>query len=68
MPVVPFAIYSTIGTTLWVLFLTSAGLALGKNYQLVDEYLAPVSKIVLAILLIVFLVWLGKRIMNRKAS
>src|SRR5919199_2128955 len=46
MPLVPFLIYSTIGTTLWVTLLTFLGYVLGNNYELVDEYLGPVSKIV----------------------
>jgi membrane protein DedA with SNARE-associated domain len=49
MPVVPFAIYSTIGTTLWVIFLTSAGLVLGANYTLVETYIGPLSKVALGI-------------------
>lgn len=58
MPILPFLLYSTIGTTLWVGLLTYAGYALGDNYELVDEYLAPVSKIVLAILIATLIIWL----------
>ncbi len=57
MPMLPFLIYSTIGTTLWVSFLTVAGYVLGDNYEQVDEYLGPVSKIVFGILLVAFVVW-----------
>jgi len=68
MPVVPFLIYSTIGTTLWVIFLTGAGYLLGNNYELVDEYLAPVSKGVLVLILVAFAVWIfrKKQQANRK--
>ncbi len=52
MSLLPFAIYSTVGTTLWVSLLTYAGYALGKNYALIDDYLGPVSKIVLGTLII----------------
>ena len=65
MPLIPFLIYSTIGTTLWVGLLTYAGYALGNNYQLVEEYLAPVSKIALAIILVAFAIWVIRRIMRR---
>jgi membrane protein DedA with SNARE-associated domain len=61
MPVVPFLIYSTIGTTLWVIFLTGAGYLLGSQYELVDEYLAPVSKGVLVLILVAFAVWLFRK-------
>lgn len=65
MHLVPFLIYSTIGTTLWVGFLTYAGYALGDNYELVDEYLAPVSKIVLATLVIGLILWVVRKNMRR---
>lgn len=52
-----FLIYSTLGTLGWTLLLTGAGYLLGENYELVDQYLAPVSKIVLGIILVVAIVW-----------
>jgi membrane protein DedA with SNARE-associated domain len=61
MPMIPFLIYSTIGTTLWVVFLTAAGYFLGKNYSLVEEYIAPVSKIALLALLIWFAIWIIRK-------
>lgn len=61
MPLVPFFLYSTIGTTLWVIFLTYAGYLLGNNYELVDEYLGPVSKVVLVILIVAFVVWIVRK-------
>ena len=57
MPIVPFLIYSTLGTTAWVMLLTFLGFMLGENYELVDEYLGPVSKIVLLILIVAFIAW-----------
>ena len=61
MPLVPFLLYSTIGTTLWVLFLTYAGYLLGNNYELVDDYLGPVSKIVLVIIIVAFVIWIVRK-------
>jgi membrane protein DedA with SNARE-associated domain len=57
MPLAPFVIYSTLGTTAWVMFLTFLGYMLGDNYELVDEYLGPVSKIVLVFLIVAFIAW-----------
>lgn len=57
MPLVPFLIYSTLGTTMWVMLLTFLGFILGDNYELVDKYLAPVSKIVLVFLIVAFIAW-----------
>lgn len=56
-----FLIYSTLGTTLWVMFLTFLGFILGDNYELVDEYLGPVSKFVLLALIIAFGVWVWQK-------
>lgn len=61
MPLVPFLLYSTIGTTLWVIFLTGAGYLLGNNYERVDDYLAPVSKGVLVLILVAFAVWIFRK-------
>lgn len=61
MNLIPFLIYSTIGTTIWVSLLTFAGYKLGENYELVDEYLAPVSKIAFVVLAIAFVFWLVQK-------
>lgn len=64
MPLLSFTVFSTLGTTLWVGFLTFVGLKLGENYALVDKWLAPVSKIILVGIMLAFGVW----IWNRKKS
>jgi membrane protein DedA with SNARE-associated domain len=61
MPLPQFLIYSTLGTLGWTLLLTLAGYALGQNYTLVEQYLAPVSKLVLGLLFVAFAVWLVRR-------
>jgi membrane protein DedA with SNARE-associated domain len=66
MPLLPFLIYSTIGTVLWTTFLTGAGYVLGKNYELVDKYLGPVSKIVLIVIVIAVGTFFAIRILNQK--
>ncbi|MBD3880793.1 DedA family protein [Phormidium tenue FACHB-886] len=63
-----FLIYSTLGTTAWVGLLTFAGYLLGDNYELIDEYLGPVSKIVLLLLLVSFGVWLFLKRKNSNRS
>jgi membrane protein DedA with SNARE-associated domain len=59
-----FLVYSTIGTLVWTTALTYAGYILGDHYEKVDEYLAPVSKIVLGILVVGFGIW---AVRHRKA-
>ena len=61
MPLLPFLLFSSIGTILWVTFLTSAGYFLGNNYELVDQYLAPVSKVVAGTLVIAFISWIVRK-------
>jgi membrane protein DedA with SNARE-associated domain len=39
------------------MLLTFLGYVLGDNYELVDEYLGPVSKIVLLVLIVAFIAW-----------
>jgi membrane protein DedA with SNARE-associated domain len=65
MPLIPFVLYSTLGTTLWVFLLTFLGFQLGEHYEQVEKWLAPVSKAVLVVLLVGFGIWIWKR---RKAS
>ncbi|MCW6051720.1 DedA family protein [Lyngbya sp. CCAP 1446/10] len=66
MPLIPFLAYSTGGTILWVSFLTLAGYKLAENYERVDEYLAPVSKIVVVIVVIGFILWVVKKNMQKE--
>lgn len=66
MHLASFVIYSTLGTAAWVMLLTFLGYLLGDNYELVDEYLGPVSKIVLLLLIVTFIAWVV--IKQRKAK
>ena len=51
MPLVPFLIWSTLGTAGWTAALATAGYLLGQNYSDVDKYLGPASTAVIGILL-----------------
>jgi membrane protein DedA with SNARE-associated domain len=66
LPIGIFLLYSTVGTTLWVVLLTYAGYALGENYDVVDEYLGPVSKIVLIGLILAFGIWVARKVQRRR--
>lgn len=68
MPLLPFLFYTTLGSAAWVGLLTYSGYALGTQYELVDKYLAPVSKIVLGILVLAFVAWVLKRRRKRTRS
>lgn len=66
MSLMPFLIYSTVGTVLWVSFLTFLGYTLGKNYALAEHYIDPISKIVLVVLIVAFVVWVVRKRQKRK--
>jgi membrane protein DedA with SNARE-associated domain len=61
MQLVPFLLYSTFGTALWVGLLTYAGLLLGQNYKLVEKFLGPASGVVLVALIVAFGIWIARR-------
>ncbi len=65
MHLLPFLFYTTLGSAAWVGLLTYSGYALGSQYELVDKYLAPVSKIVLGVLILAFVFWVLKRQLRR---
>jgi membrane protein DedA with SNARE-associated domain len=64
----PFLIFSTLGTTIWVSFLTLGGFFLGQNYELVEKYVGALSKPILAIVVVGFLVWVIRRQRRRNRA
>ncbi len=61
MPFLPFLIYSTAGSIIWVMLLTYSGYILGENYERISLYLKPFSLIVLGLVLIISIYWIIKR-------
>ncbi|MEA5502875.1 DedA family protein [Halotia wernerae UHCC 0503] len=61
MNLLSFLFYTALGSAAWVGLLTYSGYVLGSQYELVDKYLAPVSKIVLGILVLACFGWILKR-------
>jgi membrane protein DedA with SNARE-associated domain len=47
MPMLPFLAYTTVGSLIWTGLLTGAGYLLEGNYQRVEAYVDPFSKLVL---------------------
>ncbi len=68
MPIVPFLLYSTLGTTLWVGLLTYAGYLLGDNYALVEKYMGPLAKLILLGLGVAFAIWIWRRRQHRRSA
>ncbi len=67
MPVVPFFLYSTIGTVGWVTLLTYAGYFLGKNYKLVEDYIDVITKVVVFGVLIAIASFIGYRLWKKRS-
>jgi membrane protein DedA with SNARE-associated domain len=65
MPLIPFFIYSTIGTIGWVTLLTYAGYFLGENYDLVEKNIDVISKVVVFGVLIAIASFIGYRLWKR---
>ena len=67
MPIVPFFLYSTIGTVGWVTLLTYAGYFLGKNYKLVEDYIDVITKVVVFVVLIAIASFIGYRLWKKRS-
>lgn len=65
MPLIPFFVYSTIGTIGWVTLLTYAGYFLGKNYEIVEKYIDVITKVVVFGVLIAIASFIGYRLWKR---
>ncbi|NJM58378.1 MAG: DedA family protein [Synechococcales cyanobacterium RU_4_20] len=61
-----FLIYSTLGTAIWVTFLTTFGYFMGANYAKVEEYVGPWSKRILAVLVVAFVIWLVRKQLTQR--
>ncbi|MGB7414382.1 MAG: DedA family protein [Thermosynechococcaceae cyanobacterium] len=66
MQLLPYLIYSSLGTALWLSFLAYAGYVLGDNYERVRDYLAPISRIVWISLILGFGVWVVRRLLQQR--
>ena len=68
-PFGPFLFWTTAGSLVWNLALTTAGWLLGSQWQRVLATIKPVEGWVnklLALLVIGGLVWLGRRVLRRR--
>lgn len=54
MPLLPFLVYSTIGSLIWTALLAVTGYLLQSQYELVEQYVDPVSKGVLIAVIAIY--------------
>ncbi|WFF38907.1 DedA family protein [Moraxella nasibovis] len=53
MPMLPFLTLTAIGSAIWTTLLAYAGYVLGANYEMVESFISPISKIVVVVVLVV---------------
>ena len=51
MPMLPFLVLTAIGSAIWTTILAYAGYILGANYDQVEAFIEPISKIVVIVVL-----------------
>lgn len=52
MPIVPFLALTAVGSAIWTSILAYAGFVLGVNYDQVAQYIDPISKVVVVLVLV----------------
>lgn len=55
MPLPRFLVYTTIGSALWTSILTIAGYLMQSQYALVADWVDPLSKVIVALVVVVYL-------------
>ncbi|ABR89331.1 dedA family protein [Janthinobacterium sp. Marseille] len=55
MPMLPFLLYSTVGSLIWTSFLALTGYLLQSQYEVVQHYVDPVSKAVVYTVIAVYI-------------
>ena len=68
MPMVPFLIYTTIGSSLWTAALAAAGYLLGAEFREVEQYLDPVSAVVFGGILLWYIARVVRQGKRRRSS
>lgn len=68
MPMPKFLLYSAIGSGLWATALAGAGYLLGENYDQVEQYVGPASRIILVVAVVTAALWFLKRRREQRAK
>ena len=71
MPIPPFLIWTTAGSLIWTLFLTTTGFYLGDNYSIIEKWINPLStifKVVIVLFLSYALISIIYKVLRRLIS
>ncbi|ADD42028.1 DedA family protein [Stackebrandtia nassauensis] len=66
MPILPFLVYTTLGSLIWNSAFIAAGYLLGENWSVVETYVGVYSRGVVAVVGLAFVVWLVLRIRTNR--
>lgn len=66
MPLVPFLVFTTLGSLIWTSLLAGAGFFLQSHYEKVADWVDPVSNAVVVALIGVYLYRLAQQSINRR--
>ena len=66
MPLPQFFIYSTLGSIVWITFLTLAGYWLEESYEQVANFLGPISKFIAIAVVASIVIWVLYRLKANK--
>ena len=61
MPMLPFLVFTALGSSIWTSLLTIAGYYFGENYEIIETMLAPYSKGFLLLAVVIIIAWFIKR-------
>ena len=68
MPLKTFLIWTTFGSSIWVVLLTYAGYLFGENYPIIETYLNQIKYFVKPALILIFLYFLVRLITRLKKN
>lgn len=68
MPMASFLVLTALGSSIWTTILALAGFYLGKNYEVITTMLAPYSKVLLLLAIVIISVWFIKRRLSDQHS
>lgn len=66
MPIASFVGISTIGAAVWNIILVYAGFRLGEDYEKIEEWIGPVSKVVVVLVVLGAIGWIAYRRFSEK--
>ena len=67
MPINKFLIWTSLGSLIWVIFLTSAGYLFGENYEIIELYIDN-FKVILKPIFVILILYLLIRIFKKKLN